>query len=808
VGVWTVVGGSGTFVNATIPYTTVNGLNENLNTLNWTVYKNGCSAVNVMRVNNNQFYTSAGPDQSVDAANATMQALEPETGQTGQWQVYSGTGDFGGDIANAEATVTNLGYGPNKFRWTVFDSNTACSAFADVIITYLGFTLDAGEEQYICSDSTQMDAQDPAAGTIAYWSIVSGNCEFVGDISNPSIDVVNIEPGIITLRWNAERNGFSTYDVVVINNYSFDTDAGELQELCQNNTQLQAAGVLHNTDLPAGANWIGTWDIVDGFGEITDESAQNTNITNLYPGQPGVTTLRWRVERTDYPVGGSCMDEDEVTLLYYQMPEPNFTINPQDAGCHPFEANLINTPSADTIAGTLYNWYFDGNIGELTDIPYDPTPVIRPFVNPTVAFNPDNPVKPHDSIYNVRLISYYRINTSLVCKDTVTHPVTVWVVPYVGFDISGHGQEFTNPTNIAVENTSSPNFGDQAYSWNYGNGVAPPPEGFEEFFSVPYYTWGTYTMTLVITNEQCSDDSSQTFTIYPPVPASSAVAGYDAECAPHSHQLWANTEFTTAGRTQYRWVLYKQGDPTAIAQLVEPNPIYSFTEAGVYLARLSVTGEGSIPPWDYTYIRTDTILIHEIPEAQFTIGPIFIDGQDTIIEVIAPDQIHCYNESQNAESYYWDFGDGGTSTEVNPMHAYETDGEYFVTLTVATENECEDTYISGYPVKVLPKCNLKFPNAFTPNLSGPTGGVVDDFDSFLDNDVFIPVVACKEVEEFEMQIYNRWGKLIFVSTDVKIGWDGYIDGKLAPQDVYVYKVKGRYVNGQPFKDINNVTLLR
>ncbi len=410
-GFWTIVAGAGAFEDPTDPITTVNGLYEGINTFMWNFTDN--ETFDEVTITNNIFYTSAGQDQTVDVANAMMNALEPGVGQTATWSIISGAGNFGGDIANNLATVTNLGYGPNTFRWYVYDSTTGCDAFDDVVITNIGFALSAGEDQTICGDSTRMDAQEATAGTIAYWSITSGNCDFVGDISNPKIDIVNIQPGILTLHWNAERNGYTVSDEVVI----------------------------------------------------------------------------------------------------HTMPEPNFTINPQDAGCHPFNVNLINTPSVDTFPGTLYNWYFDGNIGELTDVTYDSF-VNRTFVNPNVPFNPDNPVQPHDSIYNVKLVSYVRINTTLVCSDTITKAVTVWAVPYVAFDIDGGGQILSNPTMIGVENISSPNFGNDAYSWDFGNGVAPPPEGFVTFFSVPYYNSGTYTMTLTITNEQCSADSSQTFVIY------------------------------------------------------------------------------------------------------------------------------------------------------------------------------------------------------------------------------------------------------------------------------------------------------
>ena len=57
------------------------------------------------------------------------------------------------------------------------------------------------------------------------------------------------------------------------------------------------------------------------------------------------------------------------------------------------------------------------------------------------------------------------------------------------------------------------------------------------------------------------------------------------------------------------------------------------------------------------------------------------------------------------------------------------------------------------------------------------------------NNVFIPVG--EGIYHFELLIYmlNRWGQRIFVSTDINTGWDGTNNGKIVPQDIYVYNAK-------------------
>jgi gliding motility-associated-like protein len=74
------------------------------------------------------------------------------------------------------------------------------------------------------------------------------------------------------------------------------------------------------------------------------------------------------------------------------------------------------------------------------------------------------------------------------------------------------------------------------------------------------------------------------------------------------------------------------------------------------------------------------------------------------------------------------------------------------------------------------------------------------------NDVFFPIY--KGVDDFEMQIFNRWGELIFESKDVRQGWDGYYRGKLCQQDVYVWRVRVTFMDGGELTDMGDVTLLR
>jgi gliding motility-associated-like protein len=73
--------------------------------------------------------------------------------------------------------------------------------------------------------------------------------------------------------------------------------------------------------------------------------------------------------------------------------------------------------------------------------------------------------------------------------------------------------------------------------------------------------------------------------------------------------------------------------------------------------------------------------------------------------------------------------------------------------------------------------------------------------------VFLPFV--RGVEEFNLQIFDRWGNLIFESNNQNIGWDGYgKDGQILPAGVYVYKLTIRLSDGQRSTQIGDVTMIR
>ncbi|MGB3948220.1 MAG: PKD domain-containing protein [Bacteroidia bacterium] len=219
------------------------------------------------------------------------------------------------------------------------------------------------------------------------------------------------------------------------------------------------------------------------------------------------------------------------------------------------------------------------------------------------------------------------------------------------------------------------------------------------------------------------------------------------------------------------------------------NPIHSFTTPGNYFITLTVTTSLGC-----TNTNTSTpfvITAYPSPVAAFSMNSNYF--------MLPNDVMQLTNLSTGANSYFWDFGDGTTSTLLNPSYLYNAIGIFNVQLIAINQYGCTDSATAV----ITTDADIIFPNAFTPNPYGPSGGVYD-INSF-DNDIFFPYTS--GVVEYELQIFNRWGELIFESFDVKNGWDGYYRGQLCQQDVYVWKAYVRLSNGKVFNKVGDLTLI-
>lgn len=122
-------------------------------------------------------------------------------------------------------------------------------------------------------------------------------------------------------------------------------------------------------------------------------------------------------------------------------------------------------------------------------------------------------------------------------------------------------------------------------------------------------------------------------------------------------------------------------------------------------------------------------------------------------------------------SWLWDFGDGQTSTQQNPVHAYADTGDYPITLIVSNGSNCSPARATK-SIHIADIMVLKMPNAFTPN----GDGINDTWEiKYLDS-----FPGCT------INIFSRNGKKVFSSIGYPVPWDGRTNNSILPVGVYYY----------------------
>ncbi len=221
-------------------------------------------------------------------------------------------------------------------------------------------------------------------------------------------------------------------------------------------------------------------------------------------------------------------------------------------------------------------------------------------------------------------------------------------------------------------------------------------------------------------------------------------------------------------------------------------PLVTYNSPGTYTVSLTVTTPAGCSA---SAQNTGQVIAYGSPAVSITASPWTTDIDNAIVEFTG-------QGAANVVSSFWTFGDGGTSNAVNPSHTYMDIGSYIVTLEVEDANGCTNEAITQ--VMITPVYDITVPNIFTPDLSGDGSGTYDPLD--LSNDIFYPFV--RYVDDYRMRIFNRWGELIFESNELSRGWNGYYREKLSPQDVYVYQLWVRFVDGKETTQLGDVTLMR
>jgi gliding motility-associated-like protein len=268
-----------------------------------------------------------------------------------------------------------------------------------------------------------------------------------------------------------------------------------------------------------------------------------------------------------------------------------------------------------------------------------------------------------------------------------------------------------------------------------------------------YDSAGTFLVTLAITDaNDCVVEHTEQIDWYP-APIFQVGQPQFAGCEPFTVQI-ENTSYPING---YQ-LLWNLGDGYYSS---DPSPTHTYEEVGLYDLNLSIVSPtGCYAEFDFN----DLVNVLPNPEADFTFTPEEPSNFNPHVQFI--------DGSIDAVTWAWDFGDGDVSIEQSPLHTFSDTGLQVIKLVATHVSGCQDSTYKTLDVQ--PQFTYFLPNAFTPNNDGI-------------NDGYRGVGELFAVTDFQMQIWSRWGEMIFETNDPTDTWNGRINntGEMVKNGVYV-----------------------
>ncbi len=325
----------------------------------------------------------------------------------------------------------------------------------------------------------------------------------------------------------------------------------------------------------------------------------------------------------------------------YYIPLADFEID-TNRGCAPKTIKFFDRSTSNAIAWT---WSFPGG-----------TPNGSFVQNPTVKYT--RPGK-----YSVKLTVNSKKNNAFIMKDTI---ITIDSLPLAQFDptVAGPLVSMNNSSLYVV-----------THFWDFGDGTTS-----KDSSPVHVFRDGRYTISYTASNACGKTIVKRTVTV-----GNKPTAGFSVQkqngCVPYTVKF-QNT--STSSAQSFEWT-FQGGSP---ATSTDKEPTVTYNSIGQFDVKL-VAKSG---PESDSLTQTKFITVGEGPTAEF---------QQSVTGFVA----YFTDLSKKVTNYYWDFGDGKSSTQASPNHNYGVEGEFKVRLI--TENECGiDTFERDIAIYLIPKVNF------------------------------------------------------------------------------------------------------
>lgn len=362
------------------------------------------------------------------------------------------------------------------------------------------------------------------------------------------------------------------------------------------------------------------------------------------------------------------------------------------------------------------------------------------------------------------------LNRGNICYDSAYVDIQVGAGVTPNFSINF---DSCAATPVTFRNTSSASrFGIKDITWNLSD------TSFIEYYpsvsdsvSRFYNTVGLKTVSLKIKNRfGCSTQKVKTF-IYQPSLASVRIAASETSVCIPSTVSFRNLTLPTDTSLRIKWDF---GDGT-VSTLNDPT--HSYTRAGNFAVKMTAT---NLAGCEKSAFLAGGISASNKPKADFDFNPKIVGVQNGIVNFTN-------QSSADATQFRWLLGQNGIATLPNPRYNFQDTGSQKIQLIVRNTFGCSDT--TSKILLVEPFYTYFLPNTFTPNSDGLNEGFVGKGETAF-------------LRDFSMQIFDRWGGVIFETTNPETAWNGRKNntGADLPEGVYLCIVKYRTYAGN-FKEI-------
>lgn len=714
---------------------------------------------------------SAGPNQALCSTSTTLSLSGNVSGATttGFWS-SSGSGGYnpGQGFLNTTyfLSVADIASGSVIFTLTS-TNNGVCPGVSDTVMISIKplAQVNAGPNQLVCENQGTIGLTGNITTPNGAWTTSGGggfspsNLSFTTAYAITPADAIL---GFVTFTLTSTLNGPcpTVQDSVRINIRRLATvNAGANQAICSNNSTLALSG-----SVTVGSN-SGFWTS-NGTGAHNPGAAFLNNVYFTTPNDIANGTIIFTLTSTNNGPCPGVIDTVMVKIVpLAQVGAGSGSLVCESQGSVALNGNVSTGSGAWSSSGT--GFYTPGNTSLNSNYFFGSSDVVAGFVTFTLSSSNNAPCATvSDSMrVNIRRMAVVDAGVPSVSLCSTTTSVALSGSVSVGstqglWTSLGTGNFLPSPTNLNpsyVYSGADLTAGSVKLALtSLNNGVCPPASD---------------TILVVLYKDPLIDLNSDT-----------TVCSYQNPIS-----ITANLSGSFGG------LLWTSTGNGTFVPGAGANPIkYKFgtneLSSGQVALNIALSNNGPCA----NKSGSINIIIRPTPTAAFAASSYTIFNPS--------DPIAFTNNSQQANAYTWNFGDGDQSTQTHPSHTYPGAGFFDVVLIATNQYNCSDTTNA----RIVVKSDIKFPNAFTPNTSGSNGGGYTPGD--FSNDVFFPFTS--GVTEYNLKIFNRYGELIFQSNDLKVGWDGYFNGKLCQQDAYVWKANVKFFDGTVFAQTGSVTLLR